>query len=124
MLRKLGCVTDFANDGHAALAQTANRRYDVVFMDCQMPGMDGFEATRAIRQRESETDSPHVPIVAMTASAVVGDRERCLAAGMDDYVAKPLNLDDLRRVIQRWGSNSSGDHGDAGHGSENGSAAT
>ena len=116
MLRKLGCETDFANDGHAALAQTANRRYDVVFMDCQMPGMDGFEATRAIRQRESETDSPHVPIVAMTASAVVGDRERCLASGMDDYVAKPLNLDDLRRVIQRWGSNGSGDHGDAGAG--------
>jgi len=120
MLRKLGCETDFANDGHAALAQTANRRYDVVFMDCQMPGMDGFEATRAIRQRESETDSPHVPIVAMTASAVVGDRERCLAAGMDDYVAKPLNLDDLRRVIQRWGSNGSGEHGDGEPGLRNG----
>jgi CheY-like chemotaxis protein len=103
MLRKLGCVMDFAANGHAAVELTAKRCYDVVFMDCQMPELDGFEATRTIRQRESETDSLHVPIVAMTASAVVGDRERCLAAGMDDYVAKPLNLDDLRRVIQRWG---------------------
>ena len=116
MLRKLGCATEFASDGNAAVAQTAKRLYDVVFMDCQMPEMDGFEATRAIRQREQETDSPHIPIVAMTASAVVGDRERCLAAGMDDYVAKPLNLDDLRRVIQRWGRNGDCDHGDAGHG--------
>jgi signal transduction histidine kinase/integral membrane sensor domain MASE1/ActR/RegA family two-component response regulator len=119
MLRKLGCVTHFASTGHVAVELTAKRRYDVVFMDCQMPELDGFEATRAIRQRESETDTPHVPIVAMTASAVVGDRERCLASGMDDYVAKPLNLDDLKRVLQRWGSNGSGDRGDAGHGLEN-----
>jgi len=114
MLRKLGCVTDFASTGHAAAELTAKRRYDLVFMDCQMPEWDGFEATRAIRQRESETDTPHVPIVAMTASAVIGDRERCLAAGMDDYVAKPLNLDDLRRVIQRWGSDGKNDGNTAG----------
>jgi signal transduction histidine kinase/ActR/RegA family two-component response regulator len=102
MLRKLGCTVDFAANGHAALAQVEARRYDLIFMDCQMPEMDGFEATREIRRREQAGGAVHVPVVAMTASAVVGDRERCLAAGMDDYVAKPLDVEDLRRVIQRW----------------------
>lgn len=77
------------------------RSYDVVFMDCEMPEMDGFAATAAIRARER----PHerrLPIVAMTANAMPGDRERCLAAGMDDYVGKPVQLEDLLLVMQRW----------------------
>jgi signal transduction histidine kinase/ActR/RegA family two-component response regulator len=105
MLGKLGCTVDCARDGRHAVDQTAAQHYDVVFMDCQMPELDGFEATREIRQREQAgvTTGRRVPIVAMTASAVVGDRELCLAAGMDDYVTKPLNVDELRRVIQQWG---------------------
>ncbi len=103
MLRKLGCSVDFAANGRVAVDKIAAQTYDVVFMDCQMPEMDGFDATREVRRSESESGQRRrVPIVAMTASAVVGDRERCLEAGMDDYVAKPLDLEDLRRVIQRW----------------------
>jgi signal transduction histidine kinase/CheY-like chemotaxis protein len=106
MLRKLGCTVDCAGDGRRAVSQTAAQHYDVVFMDCQMPELDGFEATREIRQREQAagSDGGRVPIVAMTANAVVGDRELCLSAGMDDYVTKPLNVDELRRVIQQWGT--------------------
>ena len=76
------------------------RRYDLVLMDCQMPVMDGFEATRAIREREGT--SCHTSIVAVTANAMEGDRQRCLAAGMDDYLAKPFRAGDLRRVLERW----------------------
>ncbi len=102
MLRKLGCDVEFAANGRVVLELCSKQRYDVVFMDCQMPEMDGFEATREIRRGEAGSGSRRVPIVAMTANAVVGDRERCLEAGMDDYVAKPLEMDDLRRVVSRW----------------------
>jgi PAS domain S-box-containing protein len=96
-LRRLGCDVEVAANGQEAVEAVARRRFDLVFMDCQMPGADGFDATREIRRRESQ--GPHVPIVAMTANALRGDRERCLAAGMTDYLAKPVDAESLRRMI-------------------------
>ena len=100
MLQQLGLRVDVAADGLTALEQFRQRRYDLVLMDCQMPVMDGFEATR--RLRADTTPGLRVPVIALTANAMRGDRERCLAAGMDDYVAKPIRLADLRAVILRW----------------------
>ena len=99
-VRKLGYQAEAVADGHEALAAMETGRYALVLMDCQMPRMDGFSATVAIRQRE--LPGQHVPIIAMTANAMEGDRERCLAAGMDDYVAKPVRLAELSAVLARW----------------------
>ncbi|MFN8588533.1 MAG: response regulator [Candidatus Eisenbacteria bacterium] len=99
MLQKLGCSADVAMHGREALDRTAERDYDLVFMDCQMPEMDGFEATRSIRERE-RGGGRRVRIVAMTANAMQGDRERCLEAGMDDYVAKPVKLERLQEQLR------------------------
>lgn len=100
MLEKLGLAVTVASDGREAVAQVQRRRPSLVLMDCQMPEMDGFAATRAIR--EAEGDAARLTIVAMTAFALPGDRERCIAAGMDDYVAKPLTLAGLARLVERW----------------------
>ncbi len=100
VLGKLGYQADLAANGAEAVTATAARPYDLVLMDCQMPVMDGFEATRRIR--EAQAGARRVPIVAMTANAMQGDRERCLQAGMDDYIAKPVTLDTLRNALQRW----------------------
>jgi len=89
LLEKWGHTVVVAHDGREALAALDEQRFDVVLMDIQMPEMDGFEATAAIRAQE-ETTGPHVPIIAMTAHAMQGDRERCLEAGMDGYVTKPI----------------------------------
>ncbi len=102
MLGKLGCQVDIAINGEEAVEAVGTGTYQLVFMDCQMPEMDGLTATAAIRARESETGE-HLPIIAMTADAMQGDRERCLAAGMDDYISKPVRLDVLIDMIQRWG---------------------
>jgi len=75
--------------------------YDVVFMDCQMPGMNGFTTTTTIRAREATTGC-HIPIVAMTANVMQGDRERCLEAGMDDYMSKPIRFDALIDMVRKW----------------------
>src|SRR6185295_11975963 len=87
-------------DGKQALTALELDRFDVVFMDVQMPEMDGFEATKTIRNQEALSGA-HIPIIAMTAHALKGDRERCLDAGMDDYVFKPINPNELVRVLQK-----------------------
>jgi signal transduction histidine kinase/DNA-binding response OmpR family regulator len=100
MIERLGYRADVAGDGAEAVSAVERGRYDVVVMDCHMPEMDGFEATRQIRAKES--GGRHVPIIAMTANAMPGDRERCLAAGMDDYISKPVKLHIVAAVLERW----------------------
>lgn len=100
-LAELGFSTQIASNGHEALDLLSTSNFALVLMDCQMPDMDGFATTAAIRKREEESGK-HLPIVAMTAHAMGGDRERCLAAGMDDYLSKPLDPAQLRKVLQKW----------------------
>jgi CheY-like chemotaxis protein len=100
LLEKRGYLVRSVENGAAALATVEKERFDLAFVDIQMPQMDGFEATRAIRAREERTTG-HLPIVAMTAHAMKGDREKCLAAGMDDYVSKPFGGQILYEVIGR-----------------------
>jgi CheY-like chemotaxis protein len=103
MLKALGVETLIAPDGTHAVAAVRTQDFDLVLMDCQMPEMDGYDATRAIRAWESESGSPrHLPIVAMTANALLGDREKCIAAGMDDYLSKPIKRDVLLAALIRW----------------------
>ena len=103
MLEQLGCRVDVAGDGRAALALIDAIPYDLVFMDVQMPVMDGLEATRELRRREAGTGR-RLPVVAMTAHALETDRERCLEVGMDDYVSKPVRRRDLLRVLREQGA--------------------
>jgi two-component system, sensor histidine kinase and response regulator len=111
ILEKLGYQSDVVENGQEALAALARGSYALVLMDCQMPVVDGFEATKLLRQREATDQEPttpdsyktrHIPIIALTANAMRGDRERCLAAGMDDYLTKPVRKDDLKGVLERW----------------------
>ncbi len=99
MVQKLGYRVKLVANGRDAIDALSRDVYELIFMDCQMPEMDGFEACREIRKNEG---SSRIPIIAITANAMKGDRERCLAAGMDDYVSKPFKQDDLRVVIERW----------------------
>jgi two-component system, sensor histidine kinase and response regulator len=97
-LQKLGCQADVASNGWEVLAAADRERYDVVLMDCQMPEMDGYEASRRLRSRPG---GERLHIIAITAHAMEGDREKCLAAGMDDYVTKPVSVADLTAALQR-----------------------
>ncbi len=101
MLQKIGCRVDTAVNGVEAIEKVKAGSYDLILMDCQMPEMDGYEATRRIRRLEKGR-SAHVPIVAVTAHAMTGDREKCLSVGMDDYATKPIRREALRAVIERW----------------------
>ena len=102
MLAKLGYAVDLASDGVEALELLFRSPYDAVLMDCQMPELDGYETTAEIRQREQEQRDTHVPIIAMTANALQGDRERAIEAGMDDYLSKPVQAGQLDEVLRRW----------------------
>ena len=102
MLESLGCRIDTAENGWQAIEAMNNLAYDAVLMDCQMPVMDGLSATAEIRRRESGAGHARVPIIALTANAMEGDRERCLAAGMDDFLSKPFAQQQLAALLQRW----------------------
>ncbi len=98
-LRRAGCTCEIVSDGSLALEAVRRKNYDAVLMDCQMPGMDGLEASRRIREHEEDEGLRRIPIIALTAEAIQGDREKCLAAGMDGYVTKPINAADLFSTI-------------------------
>jgi PAS domain S-box-containing protein len=100
-LEKFGIETDFATNGAEAVEKTYSNEYSLVLMDCQMPVMDGFEATLEIRKREFAKGG-HVPIIAMTAFAMAGDREQCIASGMDDYLSKPVTMEQLEGMLEKW----------------------
>jgi two-component system, sensor histidine kinase and response regulator len=100
LLGRLGYSVDLAENGAEAVEMVQRSAYDVVLMDCQMPVMDGFKATRIIRNLDSAVSQ--IPIVAVTANVLPGEREKCLAAGMDDYVPKPVSKETLDQALARW----------------------
>ena len=103
MLKRFGCAPEVAGNGRLAVDAVARTAYDVVLMDCQMPMLDGYAATREIRAREAaQQSSRHTCVIALTAEALQGERERCLAAGMDDYLSKPLRPPQLAAALRRW----------------------
>ena len=101
LLKMMGLAVDVVADGSEAVKALEQTPYDLVLMDCHMPVMDGYEATRTIRDPNSKVLNHAVPIVAMTANAMQGDREKCLAAGMDDYTTKPVSMEDLQKALAR-----------------------
>jgi CheY-like chemotaxis protein len=107
MLRSAGYDCDCVSNGKVAIEVITRGIYDLVFMDCQMPEMDGFEATRRIRENETDNNEDagervRIPIIALTAHAMKGDREQCLAAGMDDYLSKPLDPERVIATVEKW----------------------
>ncbi|QDS91534.1 Sensor histidine kinase RcsC [Roseimaritima multifibrata] len=102
LMKYLGCTCDVVENGDEALNALQKNRYDLILMDCQMPEMDGFTATREIRRLQSVGELPEqLPIIALTANALKGDRERCLDAGMDDYLTKPLLAAQLQAMLEK-----------------------
>lgn len=106
ILKKLGFCADIANNGKEAVHAIEHTRYDLILMDCQMPIMDGYEATAIIRQSQATQVNHQTPIIAMTANAMQGDREKCIDAGMDDYITKPIALNTLTKILSTWLPNS------------------
>jgi CheY-like chemotaxis protein/HPt (histidine-containing phosphotransfer) domain-containing protein len=103
-LRQLGYTAEVVTNGRDAVQALRQDRYDLLLMDCQMPELDGYEAARHIREQEqpSQLNRPHIYIIAMTAHATKADRDKCLAAGMDDYVSKPVRTEELAKALERW----------------------
>lgn len=99
-LKRLGCRVDMVANGREAVEAALSLPYDLIFLDCQMPEMDGFDACRAIRHAESH--GQHTPIIAMTANVLKGDKEKCLSAGMDDYLPKPVRMADMAKMVEHW----------------------
>ena len=102
LLEHLGCSVESAADGMQAYVAYSKTRFDIVFMDCQMPRMDGYQTTRSIREHERKENLPRVPIIALTANLVGQDRERCVASGMNEVLAKPVTLKQLKALIEHW----------------------
>jgi two-component system, sensor histidine kinase and response regulator len=102
MLRKFGISAELAANGEEAITSLEQFPFDLVFMDCQMPIMDGFEATQLIRDSKSSVRDRTVPIIAMTANAMQGDRDRCIEAGMNDHIPKPIDLALLRKALAKY----------------------
>ncbi len=102
ILQGLGCETDIAVNGKEALRLAAEKPFDVIFMDCEMPIMDGFEASQALVKMKSDGTIPNIPVVGLTANSLKGDRERCLAAGMADYMTKPLRREAMIKMLSKW----------------------
>ncbi len=100
LLESMGCKVEVAEDGEEAVAMQAKSLFDLIFMDCQLPKLNGFDATSAIRQSEAGSVR-RIPIVAMTANAMQGDKDECFAAGMDDFLPKPIDKEQLRRMVER-----------------------
>jgi two-component system CheB/CheR fusion protein len=101
LIQPFGCMVDWVENGREALERLEEQGYDLIFMDCQMPELDGYEATRRLREREAQSDRRTV-VVGLTAYALQGDREKCLEAGMDDYLSKPLTREALDDLLTRW----------------------
>jgi len=102
ILKKIGLKYEAANDGLAALSLLEQKDYDLVFMDCFMPRLDGYKTAECIRATDTKVRNPKIPVIAMTANALPGDREKCLASGMDDYISKPIQLQEVQNAIDRW----------------------
>jgi CheY-like chemotaxis protein len=98
----MGLRTDVVANGQEAVNALRMIPYDLVLMDCQMPEMDGFEATRVVRLEGSKVLNPRIPIIAMTAATMQGDREKCIQAGMNDFIAKPVQKRELSEILARW----------------------
>ena len=101
MLAKIGLNAQAVANGNEVLSMLRERRFDLILMDCQMPELDGYETTRKIRESRSLPQSD-IPVIAMTANALKGDREKCLEAGMNDYASKPIAIEELARLIEKW----------------------
>jgi CheY-like chemotaxis protein len=115
MLTKRGHLAVNAANGEQALEMLERDHFDLVLMDCQMPVLDGYAATRELRRREAEGEADRTPVVAMTANAMAGDRELCLAAGMDDYLAKPITSSAIDKMLERWVPEAFGERPAAGN---------
>ncbi len=102
MLKKLGHTYEIVNNGKEALEAIKIKSFDIILMDCQMPDMDGYTTTKYIRQYQRSNRTKRTPIIAVTAHSMKGDREKCISMGMDDYIAKPIDIKRLSAVIDHW----------------------